>query len=106
VSSAVACALGIVFSSWRNWRRTLPERTNSGDEFQKRLQRMAAEIPVIVVGAGVAGLTAAIDLGRSGVPVIVVEARDRIGGQDRGRLQIAEDFDAPLPENVLRAFEG
>ena len=31
---------------------------------------------------------------------------DRIGGQDRGRLRIAEDFDAPLPEEILRAFEG
>ncbi len=33
-------------------------------------------------------------------------SRDRISGQDRGRLQIAEDFDVPLPEDVLRAFEG
>jgi prevent-host-death family protein len=31
---------------------------------------------------------------------------NRIGGQDRGRLQMAEDFDPPLPEEVLRAFEG
>ncbi|HYV41022.1 MAG TPA: type II toxin-antitoxin system prevent-host-death family antitoxin [Thermoanaerobaculia bacterium] len=30
--------------------------------------------------------------------------RDRIGGQDRGRLRIAEDFDAPLREDVLRVF--
>jgi prevent-host-death family protein len=33
-------------------------------------------------------------------------SRDRIPGQDRSRLQIAEDFDAPLPEEILRAFEG
>jgi prevent-host-death family protein len=33
-------------------------------------------------------------------------SRNRIGGQDRDRLQIAEDFDAPLPEEVLRTFEG
>ncbi len=33
-------------------------------------------------------------------------SRDRISGKDRGRLQIAEDFDVPLPEDVLRAFEG
>jgi prevent-host-death family protein len=33
-------------------------------------------------------------------------SRDRIAGQDRGRLRIAEDFDAPLPEEILRAFEG
>lgn len=32
---------------------------------------MAPEIPIIVVGAGLAGLTAAIDLGRSGVPAVI-----------------------------------
>jgi prevent-host-death family protein len=32
-------------------------------------------------------------------------SRDRIAGQDKGRLQIAEDFDAPLPEEILGAFE-
>jgi len=42
---------------------------------------MPSQSQVIIVGAGVAGLTAAIDLGRSGVPVIVLEARDRIGGR-------------------------
>lgn len=33
-------------------------------------------------------------------------SRDRIGGQDRGLLRIAKDFDALLPEEILRAFEG
>jgi len=37
--------------------------------------------PVIVVGAGVAGLAAARALADAGVPVGVVEARDRIGGR-------------------------
>ncbi len=32
-------------------------------------------------------------------------SRDRVPGQDKGRLQIAEDFDAPLPEEILQAFE-
>lgn len=27
-------------------------------------------------------------------------------GMDRGEVQIADDFDAPLPEELQRAFEG
>ncbi len=37
--------------------------------------------PVIVIGAGIAGLSAAQALRRAGVPVVVLEARDRIGGR-------------------------
>ncbi|MGH7108579.1 MAG: FAD-dependent oxidoreductase, partial [Acetobacteraceae bacterium] len=36
---------------------------------------------VIVIGAGAAGLAAAAALGRSGRAVLVLEARDRIGGR-------------------------
>ncbi len=36
---------------------------------------------IIVVGAGFAGLVAARDLGQGGATVVVLEARDRIGGR-------------------------
>ena len=36
---------------------------------------------VVVVGAGIAGLTAANALAHAGVPCVVVEARDRVGGR-------------------------
>jgi putrescine oxidase len=39
------------------------------------------ETEVAVVGAGVAGLTAAIRLAAEGVDVVVLEARDRVGGR-------------------------
>ena len=36
---------------------------------------------VIIIGGGVAGLTAANHLKRSGVPVVILEGRDRLGGR-------------------------
>lgn len=44
--------------------------------------RKRTNVPdVIVVGAGMAGLAAAARLGRSGLSVLILEARDRIGGR-------------------------
>ncbi|MBC3190390.1 FAD-dependent oxidoreductase [Pseudonocardia sp. C8] len=40
-----------------------------------------ADADVIVVGAGVAGLVVARELGREGLRVVVLEARDRLGGR-------------------------
>lgn len=49
-------------------------------------------------------------IARGGVPVArlvpVERARPRRFGIDRGRLTVPEDFDRPLPEDVLRDFEG
>jgi 1-hydroxycarotenoid 3,4-desaturase len=44
---------------------------------------LSAARPVVVIGAGVAGLVAAFELACHGVPVIVVEAADRPGGKMR-----------------------
>lgn len=30
----------------------------------------------------------------------------RVLGRDAGRFRVPEDFNAPLPEDVLRSFEG
>jgi monoamine oxidase len=49
----------------------------AGEEMS--IPRNAADI--IVIGAGAAGLAAAIDLRKAGLSVLVLEARDRIGGR-------------------------
>ena len=45
---------------------------------------------------------------RSGEPVVRLTPirHERVPGLDRGKIHIAPDFDDPLPEEVLRAFEG
>src|SRR5262245_52281694 len=46
--------------------------------------RAPARHPVVVVGAGPVGLTAAIDLALRGVPVVLLDDADRIGEGSRG----------------------
>lgn len=49
-------------------------------------------------------------IARAGVPVArlvpVASRPERRFGIDRGRFEVPEDFDAPLPDAVLRDFEG
>lgn len=69
---------------------------------------------IIVVGAGVSGITAARDLTSAGAEVVVLEARDRIGGRtwthdiagaavDLGGSWIHGPFGNPLTDEVARA---
>jgi monoamine oxidase len=55
---------------------------------------------VVVVGAGVAGLAAARELRRRGLTVVVLEARDRIGG----RILTVRDPRLPLPVELGAEF--
>ncbi|NEQ40663.1 MAG: FAD-dependent oxidoreductase [Okeania sp. SIO3I5] len=50
---------------------------------------MAQTTPILIVGAGIAGLTAAYRLTQAGVPVNVIEARNRLGGRIRSISKIA-----------------
>ena len=49
--------------------------------------------PVVVIGAGPAGLTAAYDLVQAGRPVLVVEADDVVGGISRTVVRDGWRFD-------------
>jgi monoamine oxidase len=78
--------------------------------FLSDLISLPSSIDVAVIGAGAAGLSAARRLARAGVAVVVLEARDRIGG----RAHTATHEDMPLDlgcgwlhsadENVLCAI--
>ena len=61
------------------------------------LQRVAAGEEVIIA--------------RAGTPVarlVAVETKNKVRplGMDRGRMWVADDFDAPLPDDLLKAFYG
>lgn len=48
-------------------------------------------------------------IARGGQPVaklVPVGSRRRSFGRDRGSFEVPENFDDPLPENVLRDFEA
>jgi prevent-host-death family protein len=49
-------------------------------------------------------------IAKAGVPVarlvaVVLPAKERELGTEEGRIVIADDFDAPLPDDVLGSFE-
>lgn len=45
------------------------------------MTHITAKTPIVIVGAGIAGLTAAYHLKRHGISAIVIEAADRVGGR-------------------------
>jgi monoamine oxidase len=67
---------------------------------------------VIVIGAGVAGLTVARDLTRAGRRVLVLEARDRLGGRvwthrtPNGPIELGAEFVHGAHEEILGVARG
>lgn len=65
---------------------------------------MAQNPAVIVIGAGIAGLAAAVKLGQAGVPVLVLEARDRIGGRILTIRDPGSDFPIELGAEFIHGM--
>src|SRR6266568_4599041 len=59
----------------------MPTLTTQASRPRRGQARGDADADVVVIGAGFAGLVAARELGRAGFGVLVLEARDRIGGR-------------------------
>ena len=53
---------------------------------------MARQQPVVIVGAGVTGLSLALMLQESGIPTVVIEKEDRAGGLARSFEYVDEDL--------------
>ncbi|MDJ0520430.1 MAG: FAD-dependent oxidoreductase [Trichodesmium sp. MO_231.B1] len=95
--------LGIITEARsRNFRTTRRRLLQGGlgfagamatSNFFKGGQRvMAQTTPILIVGAGIAGLTAAYRLTQAGVPVDVIEARNRVGGRIKTMDKVAGTF--------------
>jgi monoamine oxidase len=59
----------------------------------RRAQARGAGVDVVVIGAGFAGLVAARELGRAGLGVLVLEARDRVGGRTWTDRRLGHDLE-------------
>lgn len=86
-------AISLVEMAVERARRTVPVRSAAGGDQEKS---------VLVVGAGLAGMTASLGLARQGIPVHLVEKETKIGGNLRGSSRTARGND---PGMLLKDME-
>ena len=75
-----------------------------------RSEQLPGEVDVVVVGAGLSGLTAAHELEAAGVGTVVLEARDRVGGRLLGQsvgdgavVDLGGEYFGPLGTKIIDA---
>ncbi len=74
---------------------------------------MSLTTDVLILGAGVSGLTAAIDLANAGLKVSILEARDRVGGRiftehdtsSEASFELGAEFIHGLPPEILKPLK-
>jgi prevent-host-death family protein len=77
-------------------RRSAPVNVHEAKtHFSKLLERVEAGEEIVIARAG-----------RPVARLIAFQPAKRVLGLDAGTVHIAEDFDAPLPEDILKDFEG
>ena len=59
----------------------LPELPPPGSNFGKPFQHAAHQVPVLIIGGGPSGLSAAIELGKLGIHALLVDDKHRLGGK-------------------------
>jgi len=64
--------------------------------------------PVAIIGAGVAGLSAAYHLAQAGRRAVVLEARERVGGRilTQGGVELGAEFIHGRPKATLELLRG
>jgi len=57
-------------------------------------KRLSKDLPIVVIGGGIGGLTSALDLASSGLEVIVIEKEHNLGGKIRQVFSAGQGIDS------------
>ncbi len=68
--------------------------------------RLAIDQPLRIAGAGIAGMTAALQLRRFGREVLIIEKQTQVGGSRHGDLEGIENWIFPVPLSKFFANHG